>query len=126
MSGKLKEYTQTGAVADDTPPPPPQSVRAERTAEGAVVVSWQAQADLESGVRCFLIERDGRAVGQVPAKPAGRFGRPLFQTMSYHDTPEAPLPALRFIDPDPPAGDAVYRIRTVNSVGLQSAAAVSR
>ena len=36
-------------------------------------------------------ERDGRPLARVPEKPQGRFGRPLFQGMSYGDTPERPV-----------------------------------
>jgi hypothetical protein len=39
--------------------------------------------------------------------------------MSYHDTPEKPLPEMRFVDKAPVAG-AEYRIVAVNGVGLRS------
>jgi hypothetical protein len=110
-----KEYVRTGAVSDATPPPAPHHVKATRDG----VVTWEADADFESGLAGFVIERDGREIGRAPAKPVGRFGRPLFQTMSYHDTPEAPLPEMRFTDPSPKAG-ARYRVIAVNSVGLRS------
>lgn len=59
--------------------------------------------------------------GQLPEKPAGRFGRPLFQKMSYHDTPEAPLPKMEYTDSSPEPGKKhVYRIIEINSVGLES------
>jgi len=67
------------------------------------------------------VERDGKVIGQVPEKPVGRFGRPLFQTMSYHDTPELPLAEMVFMDNNPTAGEiAVYSVRTVNSTELTS------
>ena len=72
------------------------------------------------------MQRDGKELSQVPEKAVGRFGRPLFQAMSYHDTPERPLPALRFIDRTATAGAKhEYRVITVNSVGLKSAPAVA-
>ena len=43
--------------------------------------------------------------------------------MSYHDTPEQPLPAMKFVDPTPRTGRHTYRVIAVNSVGLQSAPA---
>ena len=46
----------------------------------------------EISLMSFLILRDGAPLGKVPEKPIGRYGRALFQTMSYHDTPEKPLP----------------------------------
>ena len=39
--------------------------------------------------------------------------------MSYHDTPEAPLPEMKFLDTDAPEG-AVYTVTSVNSLGLIS------
>lgn len=121
MAGKVAEYVETGAVGDETPPPAPEKVTATRNDDGTVTVTWEARADFESGIRCFVIERGGRPIGQVPDEPAGRFGRPLFQTMSYHDTPEQPLPDMRFLDESAPSDDLpTYGVRTVNSVGLRS------
>jgi hypothetical protein len=112
------EYVKTGAVGDDTPPPAAGALKAAR-AEGGVELTWDARADLESGIRAFVVLRDGKELAQVPEKPAGKFGRPLFQAMSYHDTPETPLPALRFLDAS--AGPRhEYRVVVVNGVGLRS------
>jgi len=112
------EYVKTGATPDDTPPPPATSVRAELK-DGTVLVTWEATADLESGIRAFVIQRDGKDFAQVPEKPVGRFGRPLFQSMSFHDTPEPGLPAMQFKDS---AGGEPheYRVVVVNGVGLRS------
>src|SRR5690606_39759547 len=47
--------------------------------------------------------------------------RPLFQNMSYHDTPEKPLPKMEYVDTAVPPGQAAeYRVVAVNSVGLKS------
>jgi hypothetical protein len=110
-----KEYVKSGAVGDTTPPPPPYNVKATATGE----VTWSADADFESGIAAFIVLRDGNEIGRVPEKPVGRYGRPLFQPMSYHDTPEAPVPEMRFRDPGPKRG-ARYRVIAVNSVGLRS------
>ncbi len=116
---KLDEFTKTGAVGDRTPPPPP--VVTARRVNGQVVLTWIAQADFESGIKGFRIERNGQTVGQLPQKPQGRFGRPLFQTMSYSDTPEQPLPRTRWVDTETGNGnDSVYHVYSVNSVGLES------
>jgi pimeloyl-ACP methyl ester carboxylesterase len=112
------EYVKTGAVSDRTPPPAPSVVTATRAASGAVEISWRAEADFESGIQSFLILRDGVRIAQVPETPKGRFGRPLFQPMSYHDTPEAPVPELHYTDRE--GGKHVYMVVTVNSVGLRS------
>lgn len=112
------EFIQTGAVSDPSPPAPPTSVQVDNTIEG-LVVSWQARADLESGIGAFEILRDGQRIGRVPGEPSSSFGRPLFQEMSYHDTPQSPLPAMRFVVEGGSATDK-YSVRTVNSVGLPS------
>jgi hypothetical protein len=115
------EYVRTGSVGDSTPPPAPTNVSTTRTEEG-VQIRWEARADFESGLRAFLILRDGEIIAQIPPEPKGRFGRPLFQTMSYHDTPEQPLPEKTFLDSNV-AADASpeYQVISINSVGLKSA-----
>lgn len=119
--GAWMEYFVTGSVSDKTPPPAPLSVKVSVNADKQVEITWDAEADFESGIQAFIIQRDGKDIAQVPEKPIGRFGRPLFQTMSYHDTPEAPLPEMKFIDKSAdPNGKSKYEVITVNSVGLKS------
>jgi len=136
------EYVITGEVADTTPPPAPTNVKAAAKADGTVEITWDAEADFESGIAAFIIQRDGKDVARVPEKPVGKFGKPLFQTMSYHDTPEKPLPEMRFTVGQTllsgprengrtgggqtrvsglRAGEKrEYRVITVNSAGLKS------
>ncbi len=92
-----------------------------RKPDQTVEIAWDAEADFESGIKAFVIQRDGKELVQVPEKPAGIFGRPLFQKMSYHDTPEPPLPEMRYVDASAKPGEKhTYRVITVNSVGLAS------
>lgn len=115
------EYTHKGSVGDDTPPPAPVHVKATPKGEQGIEVSWDAEADFESGLQGFIVERDGKEIARLPEKPMGRFGRPLFQRMSYHDTPEKPLPEMRFLDRTAtPGAKHSYRVLAVNSVGLKS------
>ena len=115
------EYVRTGAVSYTTPPPVAFHLQVTRKADQAVELTWQAEADFESGMRAFIIQRDGMDLAQVPEKPEGRFGRPLFQKMSYGDTPVRPLPEMRFVDRSPSSGvKHQYRVIVVNSVGLKS------
>lgn len=123
LKGPWQEYMKTGAVADSTPPPAPTKVQAKSTENTRdIEITWEAEADFESGIQQFIILRDGAEIGRVPEKPVGKFGRPLFQAMSYHDTPEAPVPQMRFVEKNAPVNikAPVYRVRTVNSVGLMS------
>ena len=115
------EYVKTGVVADATPPPAPFLVKASVIGQEGVEITWETSADFDSGLRAFLVQRDGKDFAQLPEKPLGRFGQPLFQSMSYHDTPEAPVPALRYLDKTTKAGEKhEYRVIAVNGSGLRS------
>ena len=108
-----RPYAGTKAETPDTDKGRPKETKSR--------VTWEAEADLESGLAGFIIERDGAEIARLPEQPAGPFGRPLFQKMSYHDTPEKPLPAMRFKDPAAaPGARPQYGIRAVNRCGLKS------
>jgi hypothetical protein len=69
----------------------------------------------------FIVERDGVAVGTVPAQPKNPFGRPIFQGLQYSDTPTMPLVTMSFTDEKAEPGKAHhYRVIAVNTVGLKS------
>lgn len=112
------EYEKDGNVTDTTPPPAPTRVRISATGE----LDWDADADLESGIAAFIIERDGRRLARVPETYSGYFvGRPVFQQTGYGDAPTPPLPELRYQDDTAVKGKThTYAVRTVNSVGLES------
>ena len=58
---------------------------------------------------------------RVPEKPIGKFGRPLFQSMTYHDTPSQPMPEMRYVDVSANVGEKhTYSVITVNGVELRS------
>jgi hypothetical protein len=104
------------AVSDTTPPPAPTTLRVEGN-----VLTWSAEADLESGLASFMIERDGRFLASVPDQGKNPFGRPVFQNLSYSDTPTQPLAEMKFTDTTAEAGKTYqYRIIAVNTVGLKS------
>lgn len=110
------EYVKDTAVSDPTPPPVPS----EPTVKGNEL-AWTAEADPESGLERFLIERNGEVIASVPEKPENVFGRPLFQGLQYSDTPAAPLVEMRFTDTTAEAGKTyAYRIIAVNTAGLKS------
>jgi pimeloyl-ACP methyl ester carboxylesterase len=110
------QYSQDTAVADTTPPPAPTNMRVENN-----VLTWTAEADLESGLAHFVIERDGKFLANVPEQAKNPFGRPIFQNLSYSDTPTQPLAEMRFTDATAEAGQHhQYRVIAVNTVGLKS------
>lgn len=118
------EFVQTGGVSDTSRPPAPTQVTTHPTDVG-IEVTWQAQADYESGIQAFEIYREGRLIGRLPSENFSSFGLPLFQSMSYHDTPQQPLPEMNFVDQDP-LRSRPYAVTTINTAGLKSVATTAR
>jgi hypothetical protein len=118
------EYVKTGTTSDTTPPPPPFDVQVSSKGDEGTEITWNAEADFESGIGGFLVLRDGHELVKLPEKPPAKsFGRPLFQVMSYHDTPEMPLAEMRYLDRSTKAGEHhKYAVISINSVGLTSRA----
>jgi hypothetical protein len=115
------QYVKDTAVTDLTPPPAPTDLRVRGNE-----LTWEVEADLESGLAGFIIERDGRFLANYPPEAKNPYGRPLFQNLQYSDTPPQPLAPLRYTDGTAePGGRFTYRVIAVNTVGLRSVAAVA-
>ncbi|MBI3882191.1 MAG: hypothetical protein HY301_19285 [Verrucomicrobia bacterium] len=115
-----EQYVKFGEVDDTTPPPAPTNPTAAAKSDG-VELTWDAEIDFESGLKAFIIQRDGKDLAQFPEKPQNKFGRPLFQNMSYGDTCVEPLLDFKFTDTTARAGERQeYRVVAVNGVGLKS------
>lgn len=111
-----KQYVKDTAVTDTTPPPAPTNLRVDGS-----TLTWEADADLESGLASFIIERDGQFLANVPEQGKNPFGRPIFQNLQYSDTPTQPLVLMRFTDTKAEPGKThQYRVIAVNTVGLKS------
>lgn len=111
------QYVRDTAVTDITPPPAPTNLRLK-----GKEITWEAEADLESGLASFLIERDGTFLAQVPEQGKNPFGRPIFQNLQYSDTPTQPLVPMRYTDTKAEPGKKhTYRVIAVNTVSLKSA-----
>ncbi len=110
------QYVTDTHVTDETLPPSPTKVRLIDN-----VLTWEAEADLESGLAGFLIECDGNEIARVPQKAANPFGRPVFQNLQYSDTPTQPLIEMKYkLDAIPNAGSGEYRVTAINTEGLHS------
>jgi pimeloyl-ACP methyl ester carboxylesterase len=110
------QYVKDTSVADTTPPPAPTNLQVNGNQ-----LTWQVQADLESGLGHFIIRRDNRFLVNVPQQGKNRFGRPLFQNLLYSDTPTQPLVPMQFTDTKAEPGKTyTYRVIAVNTVGLKS------
>jgi hypothetical protein len=109
-------YVKDTQISDTTPPPAPTNLRVNGNE-----LAWDAEADLESGIASFIIERDGQVIGTVPEQPKNPFGRPIFQGLQYSDTPAMPLVKMTFTDAKAEAGKKhAYRVTAVNTAGLKS------
>src|SRR5690606_27308936 len=92
-----------------------------------MVLTWNAEVDFESGLRTFVIMRDGERIGRIEpvsertSESMPIDGRRLFQGLSYHDTPLQPRREMRFVDNKPaPGAKHTYQVIAVNSEGLRS------
>ena len=110
------EYVKDTKVVDTTPPPAPTNLRVQGNR-----LTWEAEADLESGLASVIVERDGQFLANMPEQGKNPFGRPTFQNLQYSDTPTQPLVAMQFVDTHAEPGKKhTYRVRAVNTVGLKS------
>jgi len=115
------EYVKTGFVTDTTPPPAPRNVKLVSRGKKGNEITWDAEADLESGLRTFLVRRDKQQIGQLATVPSNGGGRPSFQGLSYNDTPIKPKAEMRYIDEAAtPGAKHSYEIIAVNTQGLSS------
>ena len=116
IAKKWMQYVKDTKVADTTPPPVPTNVRVRGN-----LLTWEAEADLESGLAGFVIERDGQVHANLPEKGKNPFGRPVFQNLQYSDTPTQPLVPMRYTDTTAEPGQRhTYRVIAVNTTGLKS------
>ena len=111
-----KAYVQDTGVPDQTPPPAPTNVRVNGND-----VTWEATADLESGLGGFIIERDGKFLMKLPRNAQNPFGRLIFQNLQYSDTPTQPLVPMLYTDVTAVAGQKhIYRVISLNTGGVKS------
>ena len=115
-----RKYTADCSFDDSTPPPAPFNVRINKTSGE---LTWTAEADVESGLKEFVVLADGKEIARVRGEN-NPFGRAVFQGLRYSDTPiltDNTESAMRFVDPlfaDRPA--AVYAVESVNTNDLKS------
>lgn len=113
-----QEFARTGQIRDTTPPDPPQRVTALPIADG-IVLNWQAEADIESGIKEFRVYGDG----QLLARVASVHGDPIredFHSWNYTDrpAPDQEDNAMRFAWRGTPHQS--YTVTTINHAGLES------
>jgi len=110
-----EHFVKDTSIPDKTAPPSPTNIQVK-----GKVVTWDADADVESGISHFIIHRDGKFLAKVEG-PKNRFGRALFQGLQYSDTPAFPLVEMKYTDNKQQAGKSHdYKVIAVNTVGLKS------
>ncbi len=115
------EYVKTGTVGDLTPPPAPFDVKVAEIPNKGNEITWSAEADLESGIGGFIIMRDGKSLARLPAAVQNGLLRPTFQGVSFHDTPDVPVPGMRYLDASSHTGEKhAYTVVTLNGAGVPS------
>ena len=111
-----EHYVRDTRVPDPTPPPSPVAIRLEGN-----TLTWNTEADVESGLAAFEIRLKDQGLIRLPAEGKNRFGRPLFQGLQYSDTPVTPLVEMKWVDErllNLSLSDV--EVRAVNTVGLVS------
>jgi hypothetical protein len=116
------EYVRSGTVSDAGAPPAPANVRVKTDANHGNEITWDTEVDMVSGLGGFIVLRDGHGIARLPTQPPESvYGRPLFQGLSFHDTPVAPLPQMVHVDRSAQAGiKHVYTVIALNSAGVPS------
>lgn len=109
------QFRRDTDIPDTTPPPPPTRVVLDGSR-----LTWEATADLESGIGSFIVLRDGDLLAEVTGGQ-NRYGRAVFQGLQYSDTPLQPLVQMTYTGEVATSDNANrYSVITVNTVGLKS------
>ncbi|MFT5125844.1 MAG: pimeloyl-ACP methyl ester carboxylesterase [Kiritimatiellia bacterium] len=110
-------YVTDTQLPDITPPPTPTKLYVKGNR-----LTWEAVADLESGLAAFIIERNGQFLARLPEEGKNPFGRPVFQNLQYSDTPSQPLVSMAYTDLEAVPGKVfAYQVYALNTLGLISA-----
>ncbi|MCP4940855.1 MAG: hypothetical protein GY924_02585 [Planctomycetaceae bacterium] len=124
FASRWSTFLRLGNLPDSSAPAAPHSLVARKDGD-STVLTWKADADFESGLGGFRIERNGETIAHLPEEPKTRYGRPIFQVMNYSGTPAQPLALMQFTDLNPLSPKLCeYRVFAINSAGLESLPAV--
>jgi hypothetical protein len=125
-----QEYVKTGWVTDITPPEAPYNLSYELLGKSTVRITWDAEADLESGIKQFYLYRNGILIKKYVGINDD-YVKKNFQYGNYGDEPGPEalyenvdnwIPAeMEFMDyrlhPD---STYTYRLKMVNWSDLES------
>ena len=126
-----QEFVKTGWVTDTTPPGAPYNLSYKFHGKRSVLITWEAKADLESGIKQFYLFRNGKQVKSFVGINDD-YVKKNFQYGNYGDEP-GPEALYENVDKWIPTKMEVkdyrlhpdstytYRIRMVNWSDLESA-----
>jgi poly(3-hydroxybutyrate) depolymerase len=66
-ASKFSEFVETNTIRDVTPPSRPEKLKLTEKGD-SLVLYWAADADIESGIRCFNIYKNGQLFARYPAE----------------------------------------------------------
>jgi hypothetical protein len=116
LAEKWVEYNTWGTIIDTTPPPAPYDLKGTYD-NNRMVLTWNADADIESGIRTFVIYRNGGLMRIMRFDNRSAYS-PIMGYQRWNDGDQAtpaPAPAMTFTDSDVKAdGTYVYEVSTVN------------
>jgi pimeloyl-ACP methyl ester carboxylesterase len=115
---KWAEYMVKGTIYDSTPPPAPYNLTGTY-ANKQITLKWDADADLETGIKTFIIYRNGSLLKKMdwPNAPTTLFTfEKGYQRWEDGDQPDpSPAPNMTFTDANvSDTGTYVYQVSTVN------------
>ena len=115
-----RKYSIDCTFEDSTPPPAPTDV----CVNSSGLISWKCRADLESGLKNFVVYCDGEIVLELQGAPVCN-ARPAFQGIMYSDTPDYSMPKMeRLIEGYDSSRQ--YSIASVNCCDLTSEPVVAK
>lgn len=109
-----KEFVSTGTVADKTPPLAPFNVKVSWR-NNALEVTWEADADVESGILRFNIYNNGNLIGRIPETGAYQ----QFDTNGDNTVP-VKVPEMSFKITGVENEEAIIGVEAVNHFNLVS------
>ena len=112
------EYASTNDVADLTAPPSPRRVKVTEMGD-SLRVSWMAESDPESGIRCFQVYLDGSLAARLPESGE-------YQSFNRNGDNTFPLnpPEMTVVIPRPDLKRYRICVESTNQAGLTSRSSI--
>jgi pimeloyl-ACP methyl ester carboxylesterase len=112
------QYMKKGTLTDSTPPPAPYNLTGTY-ASGKLTLKWDADADMQTGIKTFIVYRNGTLFRTLKYPTVTAFSSiPGYQRWEIIDAPNpTPAPAMTCADSTIAASDTgtySYQMSTVN------------